>query len=67
MKFNNFFALVYLLFFMSWCIFLLVAVVNIDLESIVALGLSAVTGVLVSILLLIAQFYYRKNPPKEVK
>ncbi|KKL53715.1 hypothetical protein LCGC14_2272670 [marine sediment metagenome] len=63
-NFNDFFAIVYLLFFLVWLVFLAVMLVNLPLSTIEAVGLGTVTGGLLTLLALIVQYYFRKSPPK---
>ncbi len=63
-NFNDFFAMIYLVFFLTWLVMLIVMLVNFDIDTLVALGLGTVTGVLLGPIILIVQYYYRKSPPK---
>ena len=55
-------AVLYLLLFIpAWFVFLVWTVINLDLSTIEALGLGAVTGNFITCFVLMWQFYFRKK------
>lgn len=64
-KFNDFLALVYLVFIIVWILIALWAVRFSGMSAVEALGLGTATGVLLAILKDVFQFYFRTNKPND--
>ncbi len=66
-SFNDFLAVVYLIFILLWMVIIVQAVRLLNLSVVESLGLGTATGILLAILKEIFQFYFRKAPPTDVK
>lgn len=64
-KFNDFLALIYLVFILVWVGMVLWVVLTTDISTAETLGLGTATGILLAILKDIFQFYFRTNKPPE--
>jgi len=64
-KFNDFLALMYLLFMLVWMVGAVFAVMYLELTKVEILGLGTATGILLAILKDVFQFYFRVNKPPE--
>lgn len=62
LKFNDFFAVFFMFMYMTWMIFALVALINVELNGLQEMGLVSVTATLSTLLVLIVQYYFRRAP-----
>ncbi len=64
-KFNDFLALMYMVFVLGWIAMVVWVIKTTDLDSAESLGLGTATGILLAILKDVFQFYFRTNKPSD--